>query len=998
MMSEELGEMDPSQLQGFFRDDGAFVQIMPDGQQIIYLPDGQMGYLGSDGAFNPIDLEFGDGSASRPSAEPSPDPLYNPSATASMLYAQQQPQQQQMPPSGASSTAATVAAYDPNSLQQFQFPPKQDRQPLQQQQQQQKSKLPDVFQQQQQAQQSTPLGPIGSPIPPNPYVRDEAQPPPLLVQGLPPLFETELRHGYWPNLIIELFTSAGFKVYFCYLLWSSAVLVFFIATDWMFGSLARVYHPPVEEDTDWQSMGFLGILVVVSMFMATTLTLIIHMAREMWRLTPQDVVFWGAAISDTVPPWQLYAVIMLTVTLLPFFWALGLASDNQFSGIYFGQFYFFITHIITLWIVALNYLWFYALALKRKYVVWHERAQDPADDEDEVDPHVIMRRQQEWEAQVDAARNETAELRQNAAVRGAALAQQEEVDPLTLRAWYRSPAMLFEMGLDSSSIAWSVFSFVFGLIALLIVATILATQGTQPVLSALWVVALVAFVAVLAIMLFVRKRGKRISIYTNLFFVLIFFVLVMVGCGHSPFSGMFGLFLVPLTLLQFMLLRKREYVMRSHEIQALFGGTVEEVVATTDTYMVVAKKCIAALLSHFVNVKNFFGVRHPLVIAADKEMRKQRASLYLDLRVLFHLWFVFWLMLCTLAGLSATLPWPTVSRSHSSPTQRTNSSTSGGNSNNNNNDLVRSTQLSSSFVTLDGTALPFCQYTAGIKKTVNSSTVENATIVTVGPFTVYELALFALLAESHGENFDRDFTAWFRGPKSTNSINVLPNPTYSNRVPPSNARQPEFLDFYDNATGNHAIVVRAASNRGGTLLRNIDMIADSATLQLASIFAPTVSVWPLHDKRRFVAGIADVKAFASSSNVTGDIDAYVRALHMNDERAVIVGFGFNGVIATIAGSNARAPVVTFNSPGTSLLADKYNIAGGFSAAARKHAMHVRTSKSLVGLFDQADDVGTTQVIECAGKGASDYGCDSIPLIAQLIGALCGDEKGRVVYA
>ena len=265
----------------------------------------------------------------------------------------------------------------------------------------------------------------------------------------------------------------------------------------------------------------------------------------------------------------------------------------------------------------------------------------------------------------------------------------------------------------------------------------------------------------------------------------------------------------------------------------------------------------------------------------------------------------------------------------------------------------------------------------------------------------------AILAESAGDSFTTDFINWFG---NNSKIEIRPNAeSITSRFPASNARQPEFLDFYNKETKSHAIVVRAAANRGGTLLRNLDMMGDSAAYQLAALFAPTIGGWDINERRAFVAGIADVKLVASNSNVTGDIDSYLQdfvisTLNKTDpnERhsAVVVGFGFNGAIAAIAGAVTETPVVTFNAPGTSLLAEKYDINSSPTAHnSRRHSLHMRTTQSLVGLLGESDDLGATHILACDGEEEqkdNSYSCESIPGIARTIGQLCGDRQEKYV--
>lgn len=760
--------------------------------------------------------------------------------------------------------------------------------------------------------------------------------------GSPTSMHSSTTSGMWiTDLATEVFVSLGFKLYFGALLCASFVIEFFVGFDYMWACLYRVYNPPdPRRDLFWQSLAHMCTFLVLSFTITAMLCTVLDVIRDFWNAKRHDTQIWGLN-SKTAPPWLVHVVIVTATTIAPAMWSLIQTTAEVHTGIYFVQHICYSPVIITLWITVALYLWYFCLSLWQKKQA-HQLNRLKENDGDDATP-------------------------QHTEVVGA------HGNPIRKHSWYHHQSVLREYGLDSKSLTWMLAVFLAGLVPLLVLSVLIATEGASVSWNFGWTAVAIAFLVIMAILReLTNSKHRANAAIGSILLIIIFVIAALIACGSSGNPNLFGTFLITAGLCQFFLLRKRPYTLGDSEVVELFGPAVDEVSDPMDSYLCCCRNTLYTLFRPCFDVRGTFGVKAPAVRQAEKDRRQRRMSLWSDQKILMYYWILFWITLIFVLTYSRQMA------------------------------IIFSDRIAATGGSFPADLSGFDVPDWYAKETTSSSlctTVFNPRAVdqlgTVASLKLYELALLRALGYSYGDNFIADFFTWF--PSAT--AGLVPT-----GILPSNAAQAvgndgevSWIDFYNPDSNFHYVVVRGI-DKGVTWMRNVDVWGDSLVFQASSVLAPMLSFWPTKQKQEFVHGVSFFKRVSGGAIPFGNLENYVKNFtnpaggKNSSHRFLFLGHGANGGIARIVGGRLNWPAVAFSGPGITLLAKKYDLPPNNMLL----SLNIKATNDAASLVDDNSRDGGQLMIPCREGTLTEHLCDHIANVARSIKKLCGDRLGRYI--
>jgi len=752
----------------------------------------------------------------------------------------------------------------------------------------------------------------------------------------------------------EAFHSLFFKLWCSYLLFSVLIIVWTFGSDMLFATLFRVFAPPdASRSSFWQSMGFICLFVCLSFLIATFLTLIVDMLRDIWQATRATRFLWGFGWSETQPPHMVTMFLVVSQSIVPFFWSLILTAARERSFDYFVGFFFYIATLITIWICIAIFVWMFIQAIRRKSVAYSTRAEDEKE-------RIAFIKRTDPEGEIAKAHSGTTVVN----------ARGEQIDAVN---WYDSDAVLEEYGMDQKSLTWMLFVFLLGQIPIIIIVVVMATEGTEPTWNVGWIVVAAAFIFILGVLReLVQSNNRGRAAIGAILLMLVFVLLGLIGVGQTGNPTLFGVFLVSLVVTHFLLLRKRPYAMQAYEVDR-WGPSAEFQEEQCDTYLCTCKNTCLAIISCAVDVDSAFGKKSVAVTRHEKAERKQRMSLWTDQRLLLNFWVIFWIMLliAMLFGRTFSLTYGDVP-------------------------VARRTVMGGAIIPGRGNdvfgPIGVCGLAVNpAARDIGGTDVTGMPTGTNVSLTAYDLSLLAVLSYSWGSAHEEDFNRWFH---HFPSFQPVPEQVASGSGDAVGKRPYVRYTTYVDHNSTLNIVVARSINRGVSWMRNVDVWGGSIAFQIASILVPSMSVWPDKAKSEFVSGAQFLKDFYQGNNATEGLEQYLLRLKAAGRRVVVIGHGFNGGLGRLAARRVGVPSIAFNSPGTDWIERRF---GATNADPADH-ISIGAADDLYTSLDSSKTVGrfVTPCHDVYHQRRPTAKCADIVTTARAIVYECGDPYGRTV--
>ncbi|KEG14385.1 hypothetical protein DQ04_00491050 [Trypanosoma grayi] len=419
-------------------------------------------------------------------------------------------------------------------------------------------------------------------------------------------------YNWLADIVLEVFFSLGFRLYFTFMLYCTAAMLFALSLNWTFQVLFRMYVPPsIDEYKHLMTLSFLVTFFLLSFTLVTVFCTLGDMLKGLWNAKREDTVFWGMSHSSRKkPPYMIYFVIITATTIFPFLWGIIDASVNKQSLVFFAQTYAFIVIIVTAFMVAICYVWFYWLALRQKRIAFKHRMKR--------DEFIL------WEKALSYRSSRS-----------------------TKKHWYHASTVLEEYGLDGKTLRWNAVVFTVGCVPLfgLYSAQTLTTYIGDPPVT--WgAISSIALTSVFVVSWTAQFRTKaHWSVYVSMFFIALFLLLGMIGGAVSASKEAVIMNIALFIISHGMLTRKRRHALTRREQCALFQIALDPEIQhdlqrrKVDTYLLCCRNAILSGLKCF-DVKTFFGYRHPEIVRAERKYAIDNVTIMTDQASLMYWWLI----------------------------------------------------------------------------------------------------------------------------------------------------------------------------------------------------------------------------------------------------------------------------------------------------------------------------------------------------------------------
>jgi hypothetical protein len=309
--------------------------------------------------------------------------------------------------------------------------------------------------------------------------------------------------------------------------------------------------------------------------------------------------------------WFVQLLLIIIYGPVPFLWSIIYTSMQTRNVLYFFEFYFFLTMMITLVIVALGWVWMYWRALVQKKRAYKHRKKYKFQPGDEA-------------LGMEA---------QNVKIR-----------------WYENPLVLKEYGMDIPSLS-VMMAFTFsGLVLHIIMSIVLSIDGlAEEKQSPAWIgVGLGYFILIFLLREMANsKRWYRVGMVC-VGCIGIYGVLALAGCGVSG-GNLIGVWIVLFVATQGMCLRKRDYFSREESEGQVLEPDADK--ARIDPYLCCGQSCWRACFVSYYD--SWFGrTMTPEEHVKTNQLRIERRSLWSDAKMMnnYLLFFGFCLIMLLIFG------------------------------------------------------------------------------------------------------------------------------------------------------------------------------------------------------------------------------------------------------------------------------------------------------------------------------------------------------------
>lgn len=666
-------------------------------------------------------------------------------------------------------------------------------------------------------------------------------------------------HPYHPTwmtkIVMEIFFSRVFLVYFSILLYSAGGLILMLSLEYSFAILFRLFSPSGESPLE--PFGYFAIYIFFTHVVISCFCVLIDMIDELWAQHRGDTVFWGMTDfpNKNSPPKFTYGSVILATTVLPFFWAILETAMKSRSVIEVGQRFADVAVLAALFIVFGCYLIFFGRALMRKRRVYITRY---------VYDDFILK----------------------------AKAYRRHPEKMSKKShWYHASTVLEEFGLDRNTLFYEPVVVTIGLAPILSIyaAQTMATFVGIP--SVTWgLIASLGFSCLIVTSWLACLPSKgHWSAYFTIFLIFALFVLGAAGAGTSGSVGTVVVEVVLFILAQALATRKRQHQLTQKEKEKLLNISPSEPVFNAQTWFPSSTPCREILCDPYLcccqNVakacftscsccKKVFKERDTFVVREEKLYARRRVALRTDQKYTLAWWIFLLIIIAFAVGLGNALQY-----NFSSPIARNGKAVTGSNPD------EKLCQLS---------------FNSG------SST----------PFSVLDLALLGALSYSYGTNGDTDFVTWFG--QYSEFYRVFPVRLPPNRDYATEGTSISFSHYVDFKTDFHIITLNS-NLRGLSLFRSIDDWGAVLALQGAKAISPLISSWPNRYQEAFVSVSGFVHDFFPSSKSLSGVEQYIQDLVNNGtdiSSILVVGNEINGGYAAFLAASIGVNYVAFNPPGT----------------------------------------------------------------------------------
>jgi hypothetical protein len=845
-----------------------------------------------------------------------------------------------------------------------------------------------------------------------------------------PMHAVAVQSGYWlVDIFSEAFFSLGFKMWACGLFLTTWVIALFYGLNLETACLYRMVAPPdADSSLFWQTIAFASIFLVLSFFVTTVLHCQMSIVREVWQSSPGDTSLFGISVSTSQPPYFVHVILVLLFTVLPVFWAAILTLSTKRTAAYFVQFFLFCSVIVAYLTVLVIYavMWVNSFRLKTKAYSNRESETEAAK------KHAVKyglnkkkkkRDETESESSSSESESETDEEDRDAATadgegrrgnrrrrhhRRHRKAKREREPRRKTRvtnqygsrisgvAWFESERTLQEFGLNPKAVRWMIPVFVLGWIPVTVVAVFFAFDYAGPSWDVVqWLI--VGFVILLGFIVLAEANSRLKARYgtaiTILFLVLVIFFGIL-SCGLSGNASLIGIYLFLLLLTHCMLLRKRPFELLPHEVEELFGPSVDRYGVGKgepfDSYLCLCRNTILQILrcGDTCDVYSVFGKKAPIVATYEKQYRHDNLGLITDQRLLLYNWFLLWIMLAYATGVA-----PELTKTFTT-------------------DGLAMFNLGATGPRdgLLGDAYDLCR----LQYNTNYSTddvilVRNLTNSYGDPG---EPAILTLLDLSFMVVDTLSYGTVARGPWDPLGgwWNLFPSLAVDQSQIPETAlasiqrRTLGWVDYYDNITNFHVVAVQGVP-RGSSFLRTIDAYGEWWALKMTMAFAPFVAAWPDNCKDNWIAGTQFLKRWMGGDirDVMKPLNEHVATLKNLPQSktgkqpvVLVIGTGFNGAFARAAAHHNGVSSVAFNSAGTHLMHGAFGMGKPTSGIDHRIINTDADAFNEIGGFGYDATYTPVRCVHTPNDRTYTFRCSYPHHIAAYLKSLCGDIHGRDV--
>lgn len=724
-------------------------------------------------------------------------------------------------------------------------------------------------------------------------------------------------YGWWADIIVDTFLSKQFRIYLTVLLYCGAVFLGVLGLNWSFTLLYRLYSPPnLDKNLDLQAFSYLAMFFYLSFIIASAFCVVIDMVWNLWTVKRSDRVFWGFSqsyFSKKKPPYVVYLIIILATVFFPVLFALIDTPIDKQSFVAVGQRYAQVATITVISLVAAVYVWFYWKALVYKRSAINNRAT-----------------------------RDDFRLREKA--------YRKRPEKMTKNHWYHAEVVLEEFGMDAATLRSNCVLFCVGLVpifALYAARTLDTYIGDPPVTwGAISSIAAICIFFIGWLTLLTRKN--QWAFYVSAALIVLLLVLGLVGGGSGGEPVAVAPVIVMFVACHGMVTRKRKHELTRVELcralQIPLNREMEQKKRRRrfDSYLCCCRDTLLNYIKCCVDVKTYFGYRHPDVRDAERAYALEHLALRTDQKVLLVWWLVvmfavaFVIALANGVGYDFKVPVATASN------------------------------------TAVPAPLPEPQFCSLVYNRNGSA-----------PLNVVDLALLSALSNSYSTIGDIDYATWF---------SQMPSLTrqYPESLPPNRDYATEgvnlrFSDYVDGSTNFHFITINTNA-RGLSPFRDVDEWGESLAFQSASAIAPLFTVWPEKFRAYFVEDASFLKKWFPNSTVSNNVEAYIQNLISQglSDRMVLIGSEFSGGYAKLLSSTYNVSFVAFNAPGV-----RYKL------PLLENGIQFVAQRNLWSYIDSTQDTATTFIMPC-DKEFSSNKCGRIDVTINYLISTCGDRYGRAI--